>query len=125
MKKVVLIISLLLFTSTAFAVFEYYRGRSIQTRLPEASLYVLDYVNQYINDTGIKGGPMGIAGLDENAKIPKALLPVAVLTIVSQNDEPTLTVNGNVVLWIDTNDSNAVYLVYRRGTGDQVKVELE
>ena len=45
------------------------------------------------------------------------------MLVYSQNAEPTLTV-GNVALWIDTNDSDKVYLIYSRGSADQVKVEL-
>jgi len=42
----------------------------------------------------------------------------------SQNDEPTLDTNSKMAIWIDTDDSNRVYLLYRRGSGDQVAVEL-
>lgn len=41
-----------------------------------------------------------------------------------QDSEPTLDTNHKACIWIDTNDSNKVYLVFRRGSGDQVKVEL-
>ncbi len=42
----------------------------------------------------------------------------------SQDGEPTLDADNKAAFWIDTNDSDRVYLVFRRGTGDQVKVEL-
>jgi len=46
------------------------------------------------------------------------------IRLFSQNSEPTLAEDNNLAMWIDTDDLNRVYLVYRRGTGDQVKVEL-
>lgn len=42
----------------------------------------------------------------------------------SQALEPTLAANGDVAFWINTSDANRVWLLYRRGAGDQVKVEL-
>lgn len=44
--------------------------------------------------------------------------------IYAQNDEPVLGADDTWAFWKDTDDSNRVYLVYRRGSGDQVKVEL-
>lgn len=41
-----------------------------------------------------------------------------------QAAEPTLSDDGVMAIWKDTDDSNRIYLVYRRGSGDQVKVEL-
>jgi hypothetical protein len=48
------------------------------------------------------------------------------LTIIvySQDSEPTLDTDNKLAMWIDTNDSNKVYIIFRRGSGDQVKVEL-
>lgn len=42
----------------------------------------------------------------------------------SQGTEPILLSNGDVAFWINTADLNRVWLLYRRGAGDQVKVEL-
>jgi hypothetical protein len=42
----------------------------------------------------------------------------------AQDTEPVLAANGNMAIWIDTDDSNKVYFLYRRGAGDQVAVEL-
>lgn len=42
----------------------------------------------------------------------------------SQTTEPVLGTDGGACFWIDTDDSNRVWFVYRRGLGDQVKVEL-
>lgn len=47
-----------------------------------------------------------------------------ILITYEQDDEPILSADGNAAIWIDSDDSDRVYLVYRRGTGDQVKVEL-
>jgi len=46
------------------------------------------------------------------------------IKLYSQNSEPTLSADNTLAIWIDTDDSNRVYLLYRRGTGDQVAVEL-
>jgi len=42
----------------------------------------------------------------------------------NQGSEPTISADGYMVLWINSNDANRVYLIFRRGSGDQVKVEL-
>jgi len=46
------------------------------------------------------------------------------IKVYSQDGEPTLDTNNKMAMWIDTNDSNKVYLIFRRGSGDQVTVEL-
>lgn len=46
------------------------------------------------------------------------------IQVLSQAAEPTLSEDGQMVVWIDSDDSNRVYLVFRRGSGDQVKVEF-
>lgn len=46
------------------------------------------------------------------------------LKLYSQDAEPTLAADNNMALWKDTNDSDRVYLIFRRGTADQVKIEL-
>jgi hypothetical protein len=47
-----------------------------------------------------------------------------VLKVYDQNSEPTLDTDQKAAIWQDANDSDRIYLVFRRGTGDQVKVEL-
>uniref|UniRef100_A0A6M3IVP1 Putative lectin/glucanase superfamily protein n=2 Tax=viral metagenome TaxID=1070528 RepID=A0A6M3IVP1_9ZZZZ len=46
------------------------------------------------------------------------------LKLYSQDAEPSLGADGNCAFWKDTNDFDRIYLVFRRGTGDQVKIEL-
>jgi len=46
------------------------------------------------------------------------------IKIYSQTTEPTLTADESIAIWKNTGDSNRIYLVFRRGSGDQVKVEL-
>lgn len=46
------------------------------------------------------------------------------LPVYRQAAEPTLAENDDSAIWVDTDDSDRTYLVFRRGTGDQVKVEL-
>lgn len=46
------------------------------------------------------------------------------IKVYSQDAEPTLNATNELAVWIDTDDSDRVYLVYRRGAADQVKVEL-
>lgn len=46
------------------------------------------------------------------------------IKVYSQNDEPTLGQDNRMAVWIDTDDSNRTYILFRRGDGDQVAVEL-
>lgn len=46
------------------------------------------------------------------------------IKIVKQAAEPSLTATDGLVIWQDTDDSNRTYLLYKRGTDDQVSVEL-
>lgn len=46
------------------------------------------------------------------------------MKVYEQTAEPTLSENKVMAYWVDTNDSNRVYLIYRRGNSDQVKIEL-
>jgi hypothetical protein len=46
------------------------------------------------------------------------------IKVYSQDAEPTLGADQRLAMWIDTNDSNRVYFIFRRGVGDQVLVEL-
>ena len=46
------------------------------------------------------------------------------IKVYSQDDEPVLSADHKMAVWIDTDDSNRVYLVFRRGSGDQVAIEL-
>ena len=45
--------------------------------------------------------------------------------VYSQDAEPTLTADNYLAVWIDTNDSNKTYLLFRRGSGDHTKIELQ
>ena len=42
----------------------------------------------------------------------------------AQAAEPTLSQDNTCAMWKDTDDSNRVYFVFRRGSGDQLKLEL-
>ena len=46
------------------------------------------------------------------------------MKVYSQASKPTLDTDNKMAMWIDTSDLNRVYLVFRRGTGDQISVEL-
>ena len=46
------------------------------------------------------------------------------LRTVSQAAQPTLEADNTACIWIDTDDSNKVYLLFRRGGSDYVKVQL-
>ena len=61
-------------------------------------------------------GPNGAMYVGANAFVFKAFY--------EQNEEPTLSFDGEMVFWKDTNDSDRLYLVFRRGSGDQVKAEF-
>ena len=69
-------------------------------------------------DTGPTGptGPAGVGDYVQGTEIN--------IKVYSQDAEPTLSGDEKMAIWIDTNDSNRVYLVFRRGVGDQVSTEL-
>lgn len=46
------------------------------------------------------------------------------IRVYSQDAEPALAATSEIAIWIDTNDANRVYLIFRRGAADQVKIEL-
>lgn len=46
------------------------------------------------------------------------------IKVYSQDAEPTLGADNYMCIWKDTNDSNRIYLLFRRGNADHVKVEL-
>jgi hypothetical protein len=46
------------------------------------------------------------------------------MKMYNQAEIPTLDADQKLVIWMDANDADKIYLVYRRGTGDQVKVQL-
>jgi hypothetical protein len=46
------------------------------------------------------------------------------IKVYSQTTAPTLTADQQMAIWIDTDDSNRVRLLFRRGSGDVVGVEL-
>ncbi len=66
----------------------------------------------------------GEATITMNADQHVALAGELSIKVYSQASEPTLSADNYMAIWIDTDDSNKVYLVFRRGTGDQVKVQL-
>ena len=45
-------------------------------------------------------------------------------TTYAQETEPSLAADNDWAFWKNTSDSNRIYLVFRRGTADQVKIEL-
>lgn len=46
------------------------------------------------------------------------------IPVYRQTSEPALAADDNVAIFVDTSDSNAVYLVFRESSGNQVSVEL-
>lgn len=46
------------------------------------------------------------------------------IQVFAQVGEPALAADGNMAIWKDTDDTNRIYLVFRRGAADQVLVEL-
>lgn len=65
----------------------------------------------------------GVVAVDASDHVSMGSSELKIKTY-SQDAEPTLSADQFIAFWIDTDDSNRVYLVYRRGSGDQVKVEL-
>jgi hypothetical protein len=70
-------------------------------------------------------GPQVSAGTNV-ATLTGRLIVSDVLNIktYAQDAEPSLVNDGDCCFWKDTNDSNRIYLVYRRGAADQVMAEL-
>ena len=52
-----------------------------------------------------------------------AIITVWKIKNYEQSAEPTLAATERYAFWRDT-DNNKVYIIYRRGVADQVKVEL-
>ncbi len=50
--------------------------------------------------------------------------PDVKIKMYSQNTEPTLLKDEAAAFWKDTDDSNKIYLIFRRGSADQVKIQL-
>jgi len=46
------------------------------------------------------------------------------IKLYEQDDQPTLTADGEACFWKDTDDSDKIYLVFRRADSDYVKVQL-
>jgi len=46
------------------------------------------------------------------------------LKVYEQDDEPELTEDHKAAIWIDSNDSDRVRFLFRRGAGDIVRTEL-
>lgn len=63
-------------------------------------------------DSGIRAADLII----KNADMP--------IKVFAQDGEPTLDGTLTIAIWKDTNDSNRCYLITKRGTADQVAVEL-
>lgn len=80
----------------------------------------------------VTGATFTAGGSDENISItltPKGTGALSTgaelkMKLVESASEPTLVNDGGAVIWKDTDDSNAIYLLFRRGNGDQVSVEL-
>jgi hypothetical protein len=80
------------------------------------------------NDSSVSGATVenALETLDTN-KLTKDT--EVAIKVYSQTTEPVLAANNNMAIWIDTDDSNRTYIIFRRpdlGTGfsRQVKVEL-
>lgn len=46
------------------------------------------------------------------------------IKVYSQISEPTLDTDEKIAIWKDTDDSDRIYLIFRKSAGDQVKIEL-
>ena len=52
-------------------------------------------------------------------------VPVKVkLKVYPQATEPTLDADDYIAIWVDTDAADQTWMVFRRGAGDQVKVEM-
>lgn len=48
----------------------------------------------------------------------------ATMEVYRQDAEPTLNDPDSSCIWVDTDNENKTYLIFRRGVDDQLKVEL-
>lgn len=71
-------------------------------------------------DTQLDSGVVTVTAAD-NVEITGELK----IKVYRQGTEPILAVNDYMAIWINTGDLDKVYLVFRRGVGDQVGVELD
>lgn len=46
------------------------------------------------------------------------------IKVYTQGSEPVLNADNFLAMWVDTSNANATFLIFRRGDGDQVLVEL-
>jgi len=61
---------------------------------------------------------------DKTFNSDMTILGDIILRVVSSSSEPVLDTNNKMCIWIDSDDGNSVWLLFRRGSGDQVRVEL-
>lgn len=88
-------------------------------------IHDLCYLGKGVLLAGTGGGNIIRSSLCFEPIVDSTLTP----KVYSQDAEPTLDDNKKVAIWIDTNDSYRVYLIFRRGNvgsgySEQVKVEL-
>lgn len=104
-------------------------------------LFYADSAGLNLNTTNIVGGNFTIKAANDFVMYDASATPVNVALIdgatgnatfagelvikyVENATQPTLTSNGAICLWKDTDDANKIYIVFRRGSGDYVKVQL-
>ena len=116
---------------------------SIQNGLNETRLDIMEIVELVTNQSGNQFTIQAVGAFEGVASLIITEFPnVSIDGDISQDDtklmstgemkikyyeqatEPVINSNGFMAMWKDTDDSNRIYLVFRRGDGDNVKVEL-
>lgn len=88
----------------------------------------VDRVANWLSVKLVAGAGIALAvlnpGGDEQLQITAIGGGGIMLPTYRQPGEPVLGADDDQCIWVDTDDSNKTWLVFRRGVGDQVKVEL-
>lgn len=86
----------------------------------EGYINITQHVSGTITSTGILTGKIEQVIYGDGTEIESDVK----IKTYEQTSEPTLSRDGSFGFWKDTDDSDKIYLVYRRGTGDQVKTPI-
>lgn len=105
-------------TGTAYTVIE---GINISGTLSGSNI-IYRPASRVANDSTVVGSTVkdALNTLNENNNF----IMERKLKVYVQTAEPTLANDYDTCIWVDSDDSNRTYLVFRRGAGDQISVEM-
>lgn len=96
------------------------------------SAFVWNKTTDILNVPEIRAFAAGTLGLYDNSGVGLTIqnggygdfAEEIKIKVFSQAGEPTLSADHRIAFWIDTDQSNKVYLIFRRGSGDNTLVHL-